>query len=146
MPDWASLFAGSPGMMELAQYPDAHVYKSIGLLRPEERPRVPVRMTDDPIKTYGEYGIPRSKLNLPAAFIAPTRDAIYVNRKHEVYKKPQNLAATLAHEAYHLQNDKTGMSSGNENAARGREIEVLQRFGPRYRELIEHLRNANSLK
>jgi hypothetical protein len=142
--DWNSLLGWSKGTQEMAQYPDARLYKSATLLKPEERPKVPVRLTDDPVETYAGYGVKRSNFNPPSAFVAPDKKTIYVNRKHKDYKDERILSSKLAHEAHHIANDGPDRYA-NEQGAAGREIEILSRYA-RYRELINSLKNAYGIK
>lgn len=125
--DWASLFGRSP----LVQYPDKRLWNSALALKPEERPRVPVRVTYDYEKQYKEYG-KRGKMGnepLPEGFTSPRRDVIYVNGRMPPYKDKGRLSALLAHEAYHASDDSSDHPATKEYKAREKELEVLERLG-----------------
>jgi hypothetical protein len=88
--------AGSETSKLLTQYPDKRLLNAVKLLNPEERPKVPVRLTQDPSATYADYGVKRSKVNPPIAFVAPDRQSIFVNSKNRNYKNSQTLASKIA--------------------------------------------------
>lgn len=123
------------------QYPDKNLYNAALKLPAEERPTVPVRMTDDPSETYKLYDVLRSRMNPPIAFVAPDKKTIFVNSKSKEYKNPESLASKLAHEAHHMSNDVVGKANDNERGAALKEIEVLSRFkGGRHRDMIKTLK------
>jgi hypothetical protein len=109
----------------LAQYPDESLYKAATLLTPEERPTVPVRVFD------------RSRDSLVAGRFDPRREQpqIDVARQAKAYtsakKKPQRLAALLAHEALHVGQDQSAPVVDKELPAYERQLGILQRLGER---------------
>jgi hypothetical protein len=143
--DWTSLYGDSEAAKLLTQYPDKNLLGAVKLLRPEERPKVPVRLTEDPAETYAGYGVTRSRVNPPIAFVAPDRQTIFINKKDKNYKNPQTLASKIAHEAYHLGNDGSD-GHNNEVGAVGREVEVLGRYGNRYRDFIGTMKSLYGIK
>lgn len=112
----------------LVQYPDTRLYNAAAALKPEERPKTPVRLTGkDWKKPYLELGgnPMMGQYNTPRAF--SNGRIVYVNDGNKDYKNPAKLSGILAHEAYH--NEK-GNNPGNpeEHGAIQREIGVLKRF------------------
>jgi Zn-dependent protease with chaperone function len=116
----------------LAQYPDTTLYKAASMLRPEERPTVPVRLYDDPEPIYrqiyqqlGQAVAEGSHVGNKnsTAVTTPDGKTIYVNRNSSTYKDARKLAATLAHEQVHVANGE------DEIPAYRKGLEVLRRFG-----------------
>lgn len=144
--DWSSLLGGQ-AFTDIAQYPDKKLYKAATMLKPEERPNIPVRMTDDYKKTYSDMGVNKnsSKFNEPVAFLSPDKSQIFINSKHKGYKNPETLSATLAHEGQHL-NYKGINPEEDETLARQKQIEVLGRYGGRHREFIETMKRIYGIK
>lgn len=121
--EWASLLGKSIGTQQILQYPDARLYKAATLLKPEDRPTIPVRLYDDPDKAYaplGRKGNPRAR-----AFTMPDRSAIHVYRKNPDFNYPHRLAAILAHEQAHVANGP------DEGQAYQKESQVAEEFGPK---------------
>jgi hypothetical protein len=132
--DLSSLFGNSTVARELGQYPDKRLYNSAAMLKPQDRPNVPVRLFEpDPEK----YPIVRAIPNVGGWANAPN-GPIMLNQKSEFMKDPVMLASKIAHETQHY---KTGY---DEIPAYKKEIEVLQnsrwRDSAYVRQLIEHSR------
>jgi hypothetical protein len=106
--DWNSLLGWSKGTQEMAQYPDARLYKAASLLTPEERPTVPVSL-------YGG-----SEPNV--AYVPGDKKGIFVNRNSRRLKDPNVLAAKLAHEQIHVNGEN------DEIPAYEKELGVLRRL------------------
>lgn len=146
MPNYGSLITRLLDTSGVLQYPDENLYNAAVKLPAEERPTVPVRLTEDPSETYKLYDVLRSRFNPPIAFVAPDKKSIFVNSKSKEYKNSESLASKLAHEAHHMSND-TGESNKDERAAAGKEIEVLSRFkGGKHRDLIRTLKQLYGYK
>lgn len=140
--DWASLYGNSSAPRELAQYPDERLYKSASLLKPEERPTVPVKLIDPDPKKY-----PIFRLNPNVAGLTDRiNNQIWVNRNSEDYKKadkdPYYLSALMAHEQVH-----NATKSDDEGAPYQATLRVLDRSGhmnPAYRQkILELVRKYN---
>lgn len=123
----------------LAQYPDPSLYQAATMLKPEERPTVPVKVGDDKYRAINGtqasfYGNAESKYN-PEQMVhirVQQRSPAYKNFK----KRPQRLAAVLAHEGAH--------SRGLEEAeAYQQEHDTLQRLGEKDREMLKLLLNKS---
>ena len=138
MPDWSKIWGGSRIGQDLMQYPDDEVYNAAALLRPEDRPKVQVIPTDDPASIFARYqGYPDDAL--PEAFVLPTKDKIYVNRrKQSVFKNPHRLAANLGHEQHHI-------GGADERAARLKEIEILEGMG-REKKQVQAIKKFYNIK
>lgn len=119
----------------LAQYPDQRLYRAATMLKPEERPTVPVKVGDDKYRAINGtqasyYGNAESKYN-PEKMIH-----IRVQQRSPAYKdfdkRPQRLAAVLAHEGAH--------SRGLEEAeAYQQEHDTLSRLGEKDRKMLKLL-------
>jgi hypothetical protein len=111
--NWTSLM-GSRGLAELTQYPDKNVYRAATILTPEERPRrAQVKVI------HGNLGT--------SAIWDKDNQRILVNNRTDDYKNQMRLAALLAHEAIHEDQQKTG--SFMEAPAYQRQTQVSDRLG-----------------
>ena len=134
--DWTSLLAGSDALSSLAQYPDRRLYNAAAMLSPEDRPSVPVRITDNPAVQFERYRNYPNK-ELPEAFVIPDKlNEIYVNSRKPMLNNKYRLAASLGHEQVHIR-------GGDELAARRREVEILRQLGgeQKYADLIRQRYN-----
>jgi Zn-dependent protease with chaperone function len=127
---WTSIYGSSEANKLLTQYPDKRLIKAAALLNPEERPTVPVRISEDPSVQFPRYtGVPDKQL--PEAFTLPEKDTIWVNgRQKNILGNNVRLAGNIGHEQRHI-------TGGDEIEARTREIEILRRLNEkRYADLI----------
>lgn len=126
---WESLM-GADFAKTLTQYPDARLYNAAKRLRPEDRPTVPVRLTENPQEQFDRYkGVPDA--DLPEGFTLPDHQAIWLNaRKSKILSNPVRLAGNMGHEQNHI-------TGGDELQARQKETDILRYLGEkRYAELI----------
>lgn len=132
------VMASSPAFHQLVQYPDKNLYNAATLLKPEERPTVPVRLYEDPNKLYTEelQNIGGRVPSANAVAIAPPdRKHIFVRKGTMEYADPKLLATKLGHEQVHIQ-----QSQIDELPAYEKEAEIADRFGshidPMYRKAM----------
>jgi hypothetical protein len=113
----------------LTQYPDKKLYKAAQLLKPEDRPKVPVRTVDPDPKAMPIF---RTAPNTAAIADAKHNGPILINRQSREYQdadhEPLELASLLAHEAMHY-----GPTGDDEVAAYRKALDVLK---------ASHLRDA----
>lgn len=124
--DWNSLLGWSKATQEMAQYPDARLYKAASKLKPEERPTVPVSLYADPEKLYQEYLQPigggRPTVG-NIGFTSPDKKRIFINGNYKKLGNSSVLAAKLAHEQVHV-----GQEVQDEIPAYEKDLEVLKRL------------------
>lgn len=117
MPDLSQLLIGALGDTGVLQYPDPSLYNAARLLLPSERPPVPVRM-QEVIRRPEVEGL----------YDPDTKD-IAVARQGKAYKefgkRPQRLAAVLAHEGMHAADPDPRHPEGR---AYRRQYDVLKRL------------------
>jgi hypothetical protein len=113
----------------IAQYPDAKLYNAAKTLPAEERPNVPVKIKDQGWRvSRGQEAIfERQGPRIPETQIT-------VQQKSNAYKsfdkRPQRLAAVLAHEAMHDRGH-------GEADAYQRQLDVLTRMGEKDNNLLK---------
>lgn len=119
------------------QYPNIQTYKAATLLRPEERPHVPVRMVE-PTDYYNSESAKNGSVN---AFVTPAHDTVYVSKRSGMLNDAPSLAAAIAHEQEHIANGPM------EGPAYGLQYEVLKRIGNdrQHRPQIEQLQVMSKL-
>lgn len=118
----------------LAQYPDAKLYNSAKLLTPEERPqKTPLKVVDD--RWRAEQGAQASFMPWNEKY-SPEPTHIRVQKRAKDYKgaekRPERLAAVIAHEAAH----ERGLDEGDAYQV---QYDVLQRLGEKDKELFTAL-------
>jgi len=118
---WMDVLAHSRGLTELVQYPDVNLYNSAAAMRPEDRPSVPVRLTDNPQEQFPKYKTYKDA-NLPEAFVLPDRQSIFINKNKPAYKDKRRLAALMGHEQRHVLGE-------DEQQSRVREADILMGLG-----------------
>jgi hypothetical protein len=122
---WLDYLSNLEASKQLMQYPDTRLYNAAALLKPEDRPRVPVRLFDDPDALYQTFGRAKGNPRVEAV-VAPDKKSIFVNKKKDAYKNKWRLAGVLAHEGWHERN-----SMEDEYGAKKHEVDILKGFGPR---------------
>lgn len=130
--DLSSLFSGMTATKQLAQYPDVNLYNAAKLLKPEERPTVPVRLYDDPDKLYREELQPSGGVPLSARAVGVTPrtgDRMFLKRPSMEYNDPVLLASKLAHEQVHVTQLRDNVQGKLELPAYEKEWDVISRFG-----------------
>lgn len=137
MPDIPGLILSTMLNGGVIQYPNVQTYKAATLLRPEERPKVPVRVVE-PTDYYQSESAKKGNVN---AFVTPAHDTVYVSKRSTMLNDTPSLAAAIAHEQEHISNGPM------EGPAYGLQYEVLKRIANdrKHQDQIDQLHTMSQL-